>query len=103
MDEDHSAIDMDVSIDPIPVPPSGKFPAWASGERCQSKVDEDEEDVYMLAKTYFDAKEMERAAWALRDCKGEKAKFLRCYSNFLVRVLIFLSTKMVGLDLHKHC
>lgn len=41
------------------------------------------EDAVMLAKTYFDLREYQRAAHALRDRKSPLAIFLRGYSTFL--------------------
>ncbi|GAA5821685.1 hypothetical protein JCM11251_000969 [Rhodosporidiobolus azoricus] len=46
--------------------------------------DEDEQDLVALAETYFRAHELLRASWVLRDCKGAKARWLRCYSKFLL-------------------
>ncbi|KAL7409660.1 hypothetical protein BDY24DRAFT_418699 [Mrakia frigida] len=43
----------------------------------------EEEDLYDLGKSYFDAKELERCAWTLRECQTGKAGFLRIYAKFL--------------------
>eukprot|EP01121_Diplochlamys_sp_Union-15-3_P022079 TRINITY_DN9293_c0_g2_i1.p1 TRINITY_DN9293_c0_g2~~TRINITY_DN9293_c0_g2_i1.p1 ORF type:complete len:120 (+),score=23.01 TRINITY_DN9293_c0_g2_i1:40-399(+) len=43
----------------------------------KDKEDEQEQDLLILAKTYFDLKEYYRTAHILRDCKGLRAKFLR--------------------------
>ena len=40
-------------------------------------------DVYYLAKSYFDLKEYDRAAYFLKSCKSAKAKFLYYYSMYL--------------------
>lgn len=40
---------------------------------------------YSLGKAYFDCKEYERASFALTGCQSLKCKFLRLYSQFLVR------------------
>jgi anaphase-promoting complex subunit 8 len=45
---------------------------------------------YLLAKSYFDCKEYDRAAFALLGCQSMKSKFLRLYSKFLVQYLLFL-------------
>lgn len=42
-------------------------------------------DAYTLAKSYFDLKEYDRAAYFLRGCKSQKAYFLYMYSRYLVR------------------
>jgi hypothetical protein len=46
--------------------------------------EEEEEDVYLLAKSYFDMKEYRRAAHVLNGVIGKKALFLRCYATYLV-------------------
>ncbi|GAA5910236.1 hypothetical protein JCM6882_001782 [Rhodosporidiobolus microsporus] len=45
--------------------------------------DEDEQDLVCLAETYFRSHELLRASWALRDCKGARARWLRCYAKYL--------------------
>ncbi|KAG9452207.1 hypothetical protein H6P81_005111 [Aristolochia fimbriata] len=45
--------------------------------------DEIENDYYLLAKSYFDCRELRRAAHALRGQTGKKATFLRCYALYL--------------------
>ncbi|XP_027538598.1 cell division cycle protein 23 homolog isoform X1 [Neopelma chrysocephalum] len=40
-------------------------------------------DAYTLAKSYFDLKEYDRAAYFLRGCKSQKAYFLYMYSRYL--------------------
>ncbi|KAG8128397.1 hypothetical protein E2320_015257 [Naja naja] len=40
-------------------------------------------DAYTLAKSYFDLKEYDRAAYFLRNCKSPKAYFLYMYSRYL--------------------
>jgi anaphase-promoting complex subunit 8 len=39
---------------------------------------------YLLGKSYFDCKEYDRAAFALKGCQSYKSQFLRLYSKFLV-------------------
>ncbi|KAI5478692.1 hypothetical protein MNV49_004719 [Pseudohyphozyma bogoriensis] len=46
-------------------------------------VDEDEEDTYLLALSYFRVHEHLRAAHLLKDCRGSKARWLRGYSKYL--------------------
>lgn len=41
------------------------------------------EDIYLLAKSYFDLKEYDRAAYFLKDSQTLKAKFLYFYSLYL--------------------
>ncbi|XP_011875429.1 PREDICTED: cell division cycle protein 23 homolog [Vollenhovia emeryi] len=41
------------------------------------------EDVYTLAKTYFDLKEYDRAAHFTKDCISPKIRFLHLYSRYL--------------------
>ncbi|XP_034173096.1 cell division cycle protein 23 homolog isoform X1 [Osmia lignaria lignaria] len=44
---------------------------------------EEEEDTYILAKTYFDLKEYARAAYFTEQCKTSKVRFLHLYSRYL--------------------
>lgn len=44
-------------------------------------------DALCLAKSYFDLKEYDRAAYFLRDCHSQKAYFLYMYSRYLVSML----------------
>jgi len=39
---------------------------------------------YLLGKSYFDCKEYDRAAFALKGCQSCKSQFLRLHSKFLV-------------------
>lgn len=43
----------------------------------------EEGDTYRLAKTYFDLKEYDRAAYFTKDCVTPKARFLHLYSRYL--------------------
>lgn len=38
---------------------------------------------FILARSYFNCKEFDRAALALRNCKGSHALFLRCYAKLI--------------------
>lgn len=42
-----------------------------------------DEDTYTLAKTYFDLKEYDRAAYFTKDCTSPKVRFLHLYSRYL--------------------
>lgn len=42
-----------------------------------------DQDLMLLGKGYFDCREYARAAHALKDCRGNKARFLCLYSEFL--------------------
>lgn len=42
-------------------------------------------DALTLAKSYFDLKEYDRAAYFLKGCRSQKAYFLYMYSRYLVR------------------
>lgn len=44
-----------------------------------------EEDLFQLAKSYFDVHELDRVVYTLRDAKGARSRFLRQYAAFLVR------------------
>lgn len=52
-----------------------------------SKKQEDAQDLdaLTLAKSYFDLKEFDRAAYFLKGCSSQKAYFLCMYSRYLVR------------------
>lgn len=43
----------------------------------------EEEDTYVLAKTYFDLKEYDRAAYFTVDCITPKVRFLHLYSRYM--------------------
>ncbi|XP_011308144.1 cell division cycle protein 23 homolog [Fopius arisanus] len=42
-----------------------------------------EEDQYILAKSYFDLKEYDRASYFIKSCKNRKTRFLYLYSRYL--------------------
>lgn len=44
----------------------------------------DEEDLYALAKAYYDAREFDRCASVLSSCKSDKSLFLALYARYLV-------------------
>lgn len=48
--------------------------------------DDDEEDLRALAHAYWRNHELLRAAHVLRDCTGPKARWMRCYARYLVRL-----------------
>ncbi|CAG8509270.1 9952_t:CDS:10 [Paraglomus brasilianum] len=55
----------------------------SSSYPSHSNADEEEQDKYLLAKTYFDVKEFDRAAYVLNGCVGVKQRFLRVYAKYL--------------------
>lgn len=59
-------------------------------QRRKDEQDDLENDVYDLALSYVRTYEHLRAAHTLRDCSGPKARWLRCYTKFLVRSLLLL-------------
>jgi hypothetical protein len=59
-------------------------PAPSIPPPLEEEVDWGEEDTYELGRAYFEAKELERAAWALRGCRSNKAVFLSLYAQYLV-------------------
>ncbi|KAG7321135.1 hypothetical protein KOW79_015550 [Hemibagrus wyckioides] len=70
------ASELAFSLDPLPL---SELPT-------PPQVTEDEAhdwDALCLAKSYFDLKEYDRAAYFLRDCRSQKAYFLYMYSRYL--------------------
>jgi hypothetical protein len=63
--------------------PSALTPPNAEQE-LESHIELLEEDIYSLAKSYFDSKELERCKRTLQNCRSKKAMFLRLYSVYLV-------------------
>ncbi|KAK9812215.1 hypothetical protein WJX73_004699, partial [Symbiochloris irregularis] len=59
------------------------LPKQSQAKAAPSTVKEAEEDVYLLAKSYFDVKAFRRCAHALRNTPGPKALFLRSYSLYI--------------------
>lgn len=57
-------------------------------EEEERMLEIEEEDVFLLAKSYFDAKEMDRCRNSLRVCRSKKAVFLRIYATYLVSMFI---------------
>lgn len=51
----------------------------------QIQEDAQDLDALTLAKSYFDLKEYDRAAYFLKGCCSQKAYFLYMYSRYLVR------------------
>lgn len=72
---------------------------WAAELACAIQADsaapnatkaasiDPEQHVIQFAKTLFDLKEYDRAAFHLADCVGAKGVFLACYARYLVRYL----------------
>ncbi|KZW00651.1 TPR-like protein [Exidia glandulosa HHB12029] len=63
----------------------GLVPSASDVALMDAAVDEfkDEEDVLLVAQHYFDAREFERCAYKLRECKGPKSRFLATYASYL--------------------
>lgn len=63
------------------------------GLRDEEPMDEETADLFMIARSLYDAKEHERVAYLLRYVKHPKARFLGLYSRYIVRGLpaLFLS------------
>jgi anaphase-promoting complex subunit 8 len=54
------------------------------GIEIEEEDDAVEEDLFQLAKSYFDIKELDRVVHTLKGAKGARARFLRNYAAFLV-------------------
>ncbi|TRY59387.1 hypothetical protein DNTS_004296 [Danionella cerebrum] len=70
------ASELAFSLDPLPlseIPPAQEL----------SEEDAQDLDALCLAKSYFDLKEYDRAAYFLRGCRSQKAYFLYMYSRYL--------------------
>lgn len=52
-------------------------------DAAKSNASVHDQPLYMLAKTYYDLREFQRAAHVLRDCESDAAVFLRCYCRYL--------------------
>ncbi len=61
------------------VPPS----SWKSSLSSSSLPDDDGDAVYLLGRSYFDAREHLRCHHALRDAAEPRARFLGCYALYL--------------------
>lgn len=65
---------------------SATSPALASlGLRDEEPMDDETADLFMIARSLYDAKELERVAYILRYVKHPKARFLGLYSKYIVR------------------
>ncbi|XP_005992446.1 cell division cycle protein 23 homolog isoform X1 [Latimeria chalumnae] len=70
------ASELAFALDPLPkneLPPPPPF----------TEEDAQDLDAYTLAKSYFDLKEYDRAAYFLQSCKSQKAYFLYMYARYL--------------------
>ncbi|XP_033907655.2 cell division cycle protein 23 homolog [Acipenser ruthenus] len=70
------ASELAFALDPLPMnelPPPPPF----------TEEDAQDLDAYSLAKSFFDLKEYDRAAYFLRGCRSQKAYFLYMYSRYL--------------------
>ncbi|KAL1410905.1 Anaphase-promoting complex subunit 8 [Vanrija albida] len=53
------------------------------GIELEEEDDVLEEDEFQLAKSYFDIRELDRVVHTLRNAKGSRARFLKCYAAYL--------------------
>uniref|UniRef100_A0A8C6Y362 Cyclosome subunit 8 n=1 Tax=Naja naja TaxID=35670 RepID=A0A8C6Y362_NAJNA len=70
------ASELAFALDPLPLNELPPVPELTEEDACDL-------DAYTLAKSYFDLKEYDRAAYFLRNCKSPKAYFLYMYSRYL--------------------
>jgi len=54
-------------------------------EESEVRLEAEEEDKFLLAKTYFDCHEYDRASMILADSRSARARFLGLYSKFMVQ------------------
>ncbi len=62
-------------VKPAPLPK-----AEPSKKDALNSVD-NEMDIYLMAKSYFDLKEFDRCAFFTEDCESPKVKFLHYYAR----------------------
>jgi hypothetical protein len=67
-------------------------------KQVRVEMDREAQDLpkYLLAKSYFDCKEYDRAAFVLADSQSLKSKFLRLYSKYLVCPLNYTTHLRLG-------
>jgi anaphase-promoting complex subunit 8 len=67
-------------------------------KQLRVEMDREAQDLpkYLLAKSYFDCKEFDRAAFVLADSQSLKSKFLRLYSKYLVCPLDYTTHLRLG-------
>ena len=63
----------------------------AHGVELEEEEDVLDEDIFQLAKSYYDMKEFDRVVFVLKGVNGKRAKFLRIYSAYLVRQSLLVS------------
>ncbi|ORX34176.1 putative cell division control protein 23 [Kockovaella imperatae] len=68
-------------LEPLAGPSKGY--TTSHGVDMEEEDDILEEDMFQLAKGYFDMKEFDRVVWVLKSANGRRAKFLRIYSAYL--------------------
>lgn len=70
-----------------PPPEAGALPQAylhpTSRDRAECALEARELPVYLLAKSYFDVHEYDRASFVLKDCKSAKARFLHLYAKYI--------------------
>ncbi|MGH0130234.1 UNVERIFIED_CONTAM: hypothetical protein FKN15_066949 [Acipenser sinensis] len=70
------ASELAFALDPLPMKELPAPPPF-------TEEDAQDLDAYSLAKSFFDLKEYDRAAYFLRGCRSQKAYFLYMYSRYL--------------------
>jgi hypothetical protein len=73
------------SLDPGPSKQAGSKSKSKQSEHVESRFDYriSDEDTYLVGKAYFDVKEYDRAAIALKPIKRGPGRFLGLYARFL--------------------
>lgn len=54
-----------------------------SSSRSNMEIEDDDEETYLMAKSYFDLKEYDRCHYFTADCHSPRATFLHFYSSYL--------------------
>jgi hypothetical protein len=67
-----------------PVQPSSNDATQHERFVTEWEIEKSELDLFEMAKSYYDTKELERCYEILGRCKSKKAKFLRLYAKYLV-------------------
>lgn len=66
----------------------GEWAPDAEAKREEQRRNDEEQDLYTLALSYYRVHELLRASYTLRDCTGPRARWLRTYTKFLVSCLL---------------
>ncbi|EEB08211.1 anaphase-promoting complex subunit Apc8 [Schizosaccharomyces japonicus yFS275] len=75
---------LDLDGAPFSSTPARDCAELSASDVTDALLERQEESKYFLGKSYFDCKEFERAAYALKDCKSSKCVFVALYSKYLV-------------------